>query len=693
MMRRRDFVKSLLAASGALTCQPDFLRALPTATDAREVKRVLVMFKCHLDVGYNDTQAAVMRKYFDEYFPRAIQVATAMRQSSADRYVWTTGSWLLYEYLDHVSGEQRRRAEQAVAAGDLAWHALPFTWEAEIMDRSMIEGAIGLSQSLDRRFGRTTIAAKTSDVVGQSRGLVGPLAAKGVKLLDIGANDICTFPEVPPLFLWRDPEGASLVIMYHHHYGDTVRVPDSDLALSVQMLGDNVGPHSVDQITKIYADLRKQFPQAQISAANLSEMAAAVEPYRNRLPAVTQEIGDTWIYGVPSDPIKMARYREVARLRKEWLGQGKFRLGDSTDCALLRRLLLCVEHTWGIDTQLMKDYEHYTPRDLTALDLPLFRKAESTWAEKWKNIDDGVANLPEPLQSEARDRLRALDPVEPERAGLRPHAAGAEIKTAHWVLALDPKTGAIQKLRAKSTGREWASADHPLALFTYQTLSKADFDRYYDDYVLIQAPWSRRELGKPNIEKVGAQHREWTPALAGCWSGQVEGGYRLLAELRIDDAEAQKSGLVAWPGKIFLDLLLPENEPVVKINFLCFDKAANRLPEALWLSFLPQAPNPKGWMLEKVDRWVSPFEVIRGGNRQMHAVSSAVRYQDAQGSFSIETLDAPVVALGEKLPIYYSPAQPDITKGIHFSLFNNTWGTNYVQWFGEDTRFRFVLRA
>ena len=692
-MRRRDFVKSLLAVGGAATSRSGLLPGFPSAAEAPEVKRVLVMFKCHLDVGYIDTQAAVVGKYFDEYFPRAMQVAAAMRASGTDRYVWTTGSWLLYEYLEQISSEKRGAVEQAVAAGDLAWHALPFTWESEIMDRSMIEGALGLSQSLDRRFGRTTIAGKASDVVGQSRGVVGPLAAQGVKLLDIGANDICTFPDAPALFDWQDPEGASLIVMYHHHYGDVVRVPDSDLAISVAMLGDNMGPHSVEEASKVYADLRKQFPQARVMAASLSDIAAAIEPFRQKLPVVTQEIGDTWIYGIPSDPVKMARYREVARLRKEWLAQGKFRVGDTTDCVLLQRLLLCTEHTWGIDAALIKDYQHYTPRDLMALDLPLFRKAETSWAEKRKNIDDGVANLPAPLQREAHDRLRALQPVEPERAGLHPHAAGSEIKTAHWVVALDPKTGAIQKLRARSTGREWASADHPLASFTYQTLSKADFDRYYNDYVLIQAPWSKRELGKPNIEKIGAKHREWAPSLTDCWSGKVEGGYRALAQLRIDDAEAEKSGLVAWPEKMYIELFLPDAEPVVRINLLCFDKMANRLPEAMWISFRPLAPEPKGWMLEKVDRWVSPFDVIRGGNRQMHAVSNTVRYQDAQGSLAIETLDSPVVALGEMLPIYYSPAQPDIAKGIHFNLFNNAWGTNYVQWFGEDTRFRFVLRA
>jgi hypothetical protein len=98
-------------------------------------------------------------------------------------------------------------------------------------------------------------------------------------------------------------------------------------------------------------------------------------------------------------------------------------------------------------------------------------------------------------------------------------------------------------------------------------------------------------------------------------------------------------------------------------------------------------------MLEKVDRLVSPFDVVRGGGRQIHAVSRGLSYKDAQGSLSIDSLDAPVVQLGKMSPIYFSREQPDMAKGIHFSLFNNAWGTNYLQWFGEDMRFRFALRA
>jgi len=697
-MRRRDFVKGALATGGVLACKPVCLHGLPildTQTAAAEVKRVLVMFKCHLDVGFTDTQAAVMRKYFDQYFPQAMQVATTMRQVGEDRYVWTTGSWLLYEYLEQATSEQRKRMDQAVAAGDVAWHALPFTWETEMLDRSMIVGALGLSQSLDRRFGRTTTGAKMTDVPGHSRGLVGPLAENGVKLLNVGVNSASTPPDVPSLFVWKDPDGASIIVMYHHkHYGGFVQVPGSDLAVAVNMCGENDGPHSVDEIKRDYAELRRQFPNAKIAASNLTEIATAVESCRSTLPVVTQEIGDTWIYGVPSDPVKVARYREVSRLRREWIAQGQFRAGDAADLGLLRRLLLVPEHTWGVDTKRLGDYDHYTPKDLAeVLDKPNFRVMETSWAEKRNDINEAISNLPEPLRTQAVERIGELRPTEPERAGLEPHRAESEIETAHFVLELDPKTGAIRRLRAKNTGREWSSPERPLALFTYQTLSKADYDRFIASYIVIKTWWAPQDFGKPNIEHFGAQSRVWLTTLADCWSGKVANGHRLLALLHIDDAESERSGIVAWPQKLYLELFLPDAEPAVHINFLWFGKSANRLPEAMWLSFLPQAPEPQGWMLEKVDRLVSPFDVVRGGNRQMHALSNALRYNDAQGSFSLETLDAPVVALGEKSPIYFSDAQPEISKGIHFSLFNNAWGTNYIQWFGEDMRFRFILRA
>src|ERR1700730_15290285 len=176
-MQRREFIKSALGT--ALLCKSPALLSLQASSTLPapdpSVKRVLVMFKCHFDAGLVDTQTAVVHRYFKEYFPRAMDLANQLRQSGSHRYVWTTGSWLLYEYLEQATPEERTRMEKAIAAGDIAWHALPFTWQTELMDASMISGAIGLSQSLDRRFGRTTTGAKMTDVPGHPRGLIAPL--------------------------------------------------------------------------------------------------------------------------------------------------------------------------------------------------------------------------------------------------------------------------------------------------------------------------------------------------------------------------------------------------------------------------------------------------------------------------------------------------------------------------------------
>ena len=86
------------------------LSAFALQGDAAAVTRVLVMFKCHLDVGFVDTQAAIMRLYFDHYFPKAIDIGEQMSRTGGDRYMWTTGSWMLYEYLEQANAEQRKRA-------------------------------------------------------------------------------------------------------------------------------------------------------------------------------------------------------------------------------------------------------------------------------------------------------------------------------------------------------------------------------------------------------------------------------------------------------------------------------------------------------------------------------------------------------------------------------------------------------
>ena len=43
-----------------------------------------------------------------------------MRAAGNHRYVWTTGSWLLYEYLDQASPEARKAMEAAIMEAEKA---------------------------------------------------------------------------------------------------------------------------------------------------------------------------------------------------------------------------------------------------------------------------------------------------------------------------------------------------------------------------------------------------------------------------------------------------------------------------------------------------------------------------------------------------------------------------------------------
>src|SRR5208283_3827004 len=359
-------------------------------------------------------------------------------------------------------------------------------------------------------------------------------------------------------------------------------------------------PHTIEEIRRIYSRLRMQFHNAEVTACNLTDIANAVEPYRERLPVVTQEIGDTWISGVPSDPLKVARYLEVARLRREWIATGKFEEGGALDRAFLSSFLLAPEHTWGADVKTWLDFDHYTPRDLEqVLNRPKYKVVLFSWAEKRQDLLDAVATLPAPLRAEATAHIRGLDPVQPNTAGLRPYQAADLIDTKHFEIALDPQTGAICRLHSKKTGNDWASTSRPLALFSYQTLAKADFDRFLAAYLRVHASWAETDLGKPNIERYGAESRTWLPALSECWQGSDTDGHKILAQLKIDDPEKEKSGAVAWPRKMYLELTLPDAAPVVEISFSWFGKAATRMPEALWLTFQPPTSDPRGWLLDK----------------------------------------------------------------------------------------------
>src|SRR5829696_1872946 len=99
---------------------------------------IYLVFKTHLDIGFTDLAGNVVQTYFDVFIPSAIYTARKLKETgSADRFIWTTGSWLIYEYLEQGTAQQRKELEKAIEEGDIRWHGLPFTTHTELMDEAL----------------------------------------------------------------------------------------------------------------------------------------------------------------------------------------------------------------------------------------------------------------------------------------------------------------------------------------------------------------------------------------------------------------------------------------------------------------------------------------------------------------------------------------------------------------------------
>ena len=61
-------------------------------------KEILVIFKTHLDIGFTDYAETVKDKYINQFIPNAIRVGNELKNTETP-FVWTTGSWLIWEAL------------------------------------------------------------------------------------------------------------------------------------------------------------------------------------------------------------------------------------------------------------------------------------------------------------------------------------------------------------------------------------------------------------------------------------------------------------------------------------------------------------------------------------------------------------------------------------------------------------------
>lgn len=130
--------------------------------------------------------------------------------------------------------------------------------------------------------------------------------------------------------------------------------------------GEDSGPNvnSADDVLKLYAQARAKFPNATVRSGGLDDVAESLmrPDIRSKLPVLDLEVGDTWAYGIQSDPRKVANVRAAIRHRAAFEAAEKQQvtLSGITSPILTgptpfnwwsnfsRCLLKGFEHTWGL---------------------------------------------------------------------------------------------------------------------------------------------------------------------------------------------------------------------------------------------------------------------------------------------------------------------------------------------------------
>ena len=167
------------------------------------MKKVIVVSKTHLDLGFTDFAETIRQNYVNQFIPNACRIAERLNSPQKKKFVWTTGSWILWQALQSPDNTLRQTVRRALERGDLANHAMPFTLHTELLDKDTLEYGLSISDAIDEITGRKTTAAKMTDVPGHTAGLVPILAKHGIRLLHIGVNGSSAIPDVPQCFLWK----------------------------------------------------------------------------------------------------------------------------------------------------------------------------------------------------------------------------------------------------------------------------------------------------------------------------------------------------------------------------------------------------------------------------------------------------------------------------------------------------------
>ena len=665
------------------------------------MKKVIVVSKTHLDLGFTDYAENIKQKYIHSFIPEAIDLAEKVNTQDKKYFVWTTGSWILKEALKNP--QQKEKLTKAIKDGNIVSHAMPFTTHTELLDEDSLDYGLSLVDDLDTICGRKTISAKMTDVPGHTKGLVSILAKHGIKLLHIGVNGASALVDVPPCFIWKNGDDE-IIVIYSGDYGGAFKCDLIDEVLYFDHTLDNHGAPSPQKVIDKINEIQAEYPDYEITAGTIDDFAEVIWEVREKLPVFEGEMGDTWIHGSATDPYKSAALRTLIKLKNEWLNDGSLDRNSDEYKNLLDAILCTAEHTCGMDSKTyFSDYGHYLKKEFQKArktdkvkfnhlfcDLPqsmlpfvslfdgrrkrgYYSVIEKSWAEQRAYIDLAIDTLNDKHKTIAKAELEKLMPTNPVQIN---SDETNMLTVGEWVLKINGN-GGIGSLKC---GNEEIIRENNEPIFTYRSFCNADYKYWLTHYsrnLEETAVWALGDFARPGMNRVEGKYP------SGRFAYQVE---------KICTNKSQAIVNLVCDKKLCEDLGAPRliqviytlTEEGLNFDVSWYQKDANRLTEAIYMHIFP-ADDIK---LKKLGCLVHPQEVTNNGSRNLHAVQSV-----EMGNYEIINRHSPLVSVGKGKILEFDNRFENVkTDGLSFVLYNNVWGTNFPLWYEDNARFVFDIK-
>lgn len=718
-----------------------------------EIKKVILVFKTHFDIGFTDLSSNVIRQYSTKMLLDVLNTVQATEHMGKLKYVWTMPAWPLKTVLENCNEEEKKKMEHFINVGQIAWHALPFTSHTDFCGEEEYLESLRYGKELSEKYKKTyPIAAKMTDVPGHGRMLPEVLGASGIQFLHLGCNAFATPPDVPTLFFWEAPSGRRVLTMYcKGGYGSSLEAP-KDWKFPVWMAlihtHDNCGPHSADFIRKLEKEAKTLYPNAEIVCGTMDDFAR--ELYKcelNDIPVVKEDLSDTWIHGIGAYPkevgqVRAARYK--AEAIQKFRAQADLPQNDRVEKALsdyYENMHLFGEHTWGADVKTFLGADRvYRKEDfLKAKEQENYRFMEKSWEEQRERaskIEEMLTICEEDLLP-MENEIWFYNPSAMEFSGWVSIPKGMQAigqegqegivteifgDRACYVQQIPPlstvKAVPIKinetKLLLERRGELSLVQNHRYLLEFDETTGK--ITRLYDkeNEKTLLKEWNGEGIFQYHYNRHGIQKMMDFLRNYGYrflpWGVQDYGRENYpecedesftpeFVGLELDKStitflyKNEKSAkLYGDAKKIQISITLPPKGDDIFVEICLKEKQETPYLESGSIS-MPLDGVDHYW-INKNGSVLNPVKDIRkAANHVYYPVEDFVATEKENCGIMILTKDAPLLSIGEDGCYQYRKEWKENAPVICFNLFNNMWGTNFPQWIGGDLSFRFVIEG